>query len=138
MAYWAHRAIAMLAVLIAALGVGTASVAPSDASALSPTGQLITATIRGSRPTGFVRACGTVKSHHRRIRVDIGEGDGRVVSCKHARQVMQQFLRAPRRPEFTRFGHAWSCYVARPGSQGWGYHCMTFDIYVDIAADRRW
>lgn len=138
MDYRVHRVTAMLGVLVAALGVATTSVAPTDASALTPTGQLASSALRASRPTGFVRACGKVNYHRRRVRVDIGEGDGRAVSCKHARDVMQQFMRTQRRTQFTRFGYAWSCYVARRDGQGWGYHCMTLDPYVDIAADRRW
>jgi hypothetical protein len=91
-----------------------------------------------ARPPGFVRACGAIKAHARHLRVDIGEGDGSLVSCAHARRVMRRFLHT-RDSEFRMFGRRWSCYKSRPDGQGWDYHCIAgTDPYVDVAAGRRW
>src|SRR6266480_3467843 len=44
-------------------------------------------TSAGKRPSEFVRACGEITAHGRRIHVDIGEGNGKLVTCRHARKV---------------------------------------------------
>jgi hypothetical protein len=91
-----------------------------------------------ARPSGFVRACGAIKADGRHLRVDIGEGDGNVVTCTHARGVMRRFLHT-RDSDFRMFGRKWGCYKSRPDGQGWDYHCNSGTrTYVDVAAGRRW
>jgi hypothetical protein len=91
----------------------------------------------GKRPSGFVRACGKVKAHRHHLRVDIAEGNGKLITCRQARKVMRRFLRT-RRTDFRAYGRKWGCYKSRADGQGWGYHCSTEEPYVDVGAGRRW
>jgi hypothetical protein len=91
-----------------------------------------------SRPSGFVRTCGAITFHGRYLRVDLGEGSRKAVTCPHARRVMRHFLRTHDR-EFRVYRHRWGCYKSRRDGQGWDYHCLAFTRpYVDVAAGRRW
>jgi hypothetical protein len=96
------------------------------------------AALGASRPPGFVRACGSITNHGKRLRIDIGEGDGKLISCPHARSVMRRFLRTHQRG-FRSYGQEWGCYKSRPDGQGWDYHCLSIGTrYVDVAGGRRW
>jgi hypothetical protein len=93
-----------------------------------------------SPPKGFVRACGSIKVGDRSLRVDIGEGNGKLVTCAQARGVGLTFLRSHKsHKSFHRSGRAWSCYKSRPDGRGWAYNCTTLTGgYVDVGVGRRW
>jgi hypothetical protein len=90
-------------------------------------------------PSEFVRACGKITVRGHTLRVDIGEGNGKLITCRQARKVMRRFLMMHRaHARFSAYRLNWDCYKARPGSPGWRYHCLSDPRYVDVAAGRRW
>lgn len=87
----------------------------------------------------FLQACGEIMVSGRAVRVDIVEGNRRLVTCPHARKVMQRFLRTRRHHfKFRAYGGAWECYRSRQDGVGWDYNCNTYPHYVDVGAGRRW
>jgi hypothetical protein len=90
-------------------------------------------------PSGFVRACGKITVRRGKLRVDIGGGNGKLITCQQAQKVMRRFLAIDRgQARFSAYRLNWDCYKARPGSPGWRYHCLSYPRDVDVAAGRRW
>ncbi|HWI71881.1 MAG TPA: hypothetical protein VNT55_08000 [Baekduia sp.] len=123
--------VALLAAALAAAALGLG--APAD-------GHPSPAHAAASPPKGFIRACGTIQIGKRSPRVDIAEGNGKLVTCAQARGVGRTFLRSHRsRKSFQQSGRKWSCYKSRPDGVGWDYNCLTLTGgYVDIGVGRRW
>jgi hypothetical protein len=127
-------AVMLVAVALASSAVGCGTQA--DARARPQVSPRLTA--RAAPPRGFVRACGSISVGPRRSRVDIAEGDGKLVTCAHARRVGLAFVR-DHRSGFRMFGRAWNCYRSRPDGRGWARNCDTLSGgYVDIGIGRRW
>lgn len=122
----------LLAAVLLVAAVAQASAAPSPTPA--PRAEA------ASRPDGFQRTCGSIAVRGRRLRVDVAEGDGALVTCAQARRVGLRFVRDGH-ARFRVAGHAWDCYKARADGVGWAYHCFRHaagDRYVDVGIDRRW
>lgn len=131
-----------LAVVLVALLVSACGGHSTEARSTTATTGASHATKRArvARPASeFVRACGKVTVRRRTLRVDIGEGNAKLITCQQARKVMRRFLVMDRaHARFSSYRLDWDCYKARPGSPGWRYHCLSLRHYVDVAAGRRW
>jgi hypothetical protein len=130
-------AVVLVALLVSACGGHSTEARSSPAT--TSTGHAAKRAPVVRPPSGFVRACGKITVRRRKLRVDIGGGNGKLITCPLAQKVMRRFLMIDRgQARFSVYRLNWDCYKARPGSPGWRYHCLSYPRDVDVAAGRRW